>query len=75
MTVSDKSFLESLYLLHARLHDLEMRQRIAPIETDKIHSIVALVDKVLLSRTGLTAAEVLYHKLDKYIPVDEVERW
>lgn len=62
----DYSYKESLYLLYARLNDLEQRQRIAKIESDKILGIVILIDKVLETKIGLTESEVSYHKLSKY---------
>ena len=63
---SDYSYSESLYLLYARVNDLEERQRIAPIETDKIRSIISLIDRTLETRIGLSADEVSRHKLGKY---------
>lgn len=62
------SYEQTLYLLYARIHDLERRQRIAPIETDKIRAISTLIDKVLLSRIGISHEEASYHKLHKYLP-------
>lgn len=64
--MTEYSYTESLYLLYARLNDLEERQRIVPIEGDKIREIVKLINRVLDLNTGLSSEEVSCHKLSKY---------
>lgn len=56
----------ALYLLYARIVDLEARQRYAPYEADKLQPLYKLIDDVLATGRGLTEEEIAYHKLAKY---------
>lgn len=61
------TYAKSLYLLYARIRDLEQRLAAAPHEIDKLKPLYKIVDRVLREKVGVTEDEFQILKLQKYL--------